>query len=290
MPANYNQKFNKQKFEESKKKLFKAPAAKHLAHKWIAMREAIEIADENCIETSQRNPDRYGLHVYTDYWPYAIIDLIGNLCKSADKAFKARDLHKAWATVAALGHYMNHGIHRHMWLHADDGKGVQILTEIIGRTILTALDAIQHVGQLHKESKFQDLGLVMGLFFNASLYFTDFELELENCLDMNWQEAIVGYAMKAEIDLLEVGVADIEGAFSRVQTKPFDRKNGNWKFSSSLNSWWRGHHVGAPFWGGESFNICHWTREERAEYSFDHEDPLKDFPEDLIKKGSIVPA
>lgn len=156
-------------------------------------------------------------------------------CKSADTALKARDLHTAWADVAALGHYLNSDCHGDYWLCADDGEGVQMLADLIGRTILTALDTVQQVDQLKKDSKFKDLGLVMALFFRApSSSWADIELVLEDVSGTNWREAIVAYAMKAEIDLRDVGVADIEEALRQVHTEPFSRKNANWKLSSSV--------------------------------------------------------
>ncbi|PIA97887.1 hypothetical protein CB0940_05936 [Cercospora beticola] len=75
---------------DSEEDFFKEPAADHPTHKWILMREGLDLLVQNCHEAMQRNPDNYGMHVFSDYWAYAIIDLIETLCKSADTALKAR--------------------------------------------------------------------------------------------------------------------------------------------------------------------------------------------------------
>ncbi|WPA98534.1 uncharacterized protein RHO25_003146 [Cercospora beticola] len=177
-----------------------------------------------------------------------------------------------------------------MWLCADDGDRVQLLSDLVGRTILTALDAVQQVGQLKKDSVFKDLGVVMASFFSApSAEWADIELVLDDVSETNWREAIVAYALKADIDLHHVGVADVEGTLGKELPRPIEDNNKDWKLSSSLDSYW-GYHMSRPIRGGKSFNICQWTRQERAKWHFDHEDPLKDFPEDVIKSGELVPA
>lgn len=124
-----------------------------------------------------------------------------------------------------------------MWLCADDGDRVQLLSDLIGRTILTALDAVQQVGQLKRDSEFKDLGVVMASFFSApSAAWEDIELVLEDVSETNWREAIVAYARKADIDLHNVGVAGIEGTLGKELPRPIEDGDKDWKFSPSVSA------------------------------------------------------
>ncbi|CAK1359794.1 unnamed protein product [Cercospora beticola] len=76
---------------DSEEDFFKEPAADHPTHKWILMREGLDLLVQNCHEAMQRNPDNYGMHVFSDYWAYAIIDLIETLILSALFTFRRSD-------------------------------------------------------------------------------------------------------------------------------------------------------------------------------------------------------
>lgn len=43
-----------------------------------------------------------------------------------------------------------------------------------------------------------------------------------------------------------------------------------------------------PTKGGDSFNILKWTREQRAEHTFDKKDPLDDKIVEQLKKGAVL--
>ena len=45
------------------------------------MKESLDLLNENCRETVQRDPDNFNLHVYTDYWNYGVLDLVDNLVR-----------------------------------------------------------------------------------------------------------------------------------------------------------------------------------------------------------------
>ncbi|KAI5360710.1 hypothetical protein Slin15195_G086260 [Septoria linicola] len=268
---------------DSGEKLFEKPASEHPDHKWILMRESLELLSDNCKETMQRDPDNFGMYVYNDYFWYAVIDLIERLCKSADTANKANDVHKLWAIVAAMGHFLNHG---------NDADRIQALTLIVGRTVLTALENVRQVGELHKNSKFKDLGLVMALYVNFSAERGGISVErtLDDNANTDWVKTIVAYALKADINITEIGVAGIEDLIENMDVDAFDQEKPNWKLSTSLNTFWRKYHTDAPIMGGGHFNITKWSRAERAEHAFDKEDPLKDFSEKDIKSGKLMPA
>lgn len=140
---------------------------------------------------------------------------------------------------------MNHGSHSNSWFGADDGR-CQQLNHIIGRTILSALDIVQRVGQLHKDSKLRDLGLVMALFAENSLGTPEYGLEttLGNSLigdndreseveQTDWHETIVAYVMKADLDLKDVGVS---GMVIRRDTEveAFDGEDTDLGFASAV--------------------------------------------------------
>lgn len=55
------------------------------------------------------------------------------------------------------------------------------------------------------------------------------------------------------------------------------------------NDYMKHHRTDGPAMGGPCFNIMQWSRDERAEYAFDNEDPLKDISEADIKSGKLMP-
>ena len=109
--------------------------------------------------------------------------------------------------MAALGHFLMNDAHI-AWIAVDDGKRVNELTGLIGCALLTVLNAIDRIEQLKANSEFRDLGLVMALYLQ-------FSREVE-CLSLSptdntdWQEVLLQYAAKAEIDLSGQGVAGLD--------------------------------------------------------------------------------
>lgn len=65
--------------EREKKDMHGLPAAEYPIWRWILMRESLDLLNENCREVAQRNPDYFDLHASTDYWNYAVLDLVENL-------------------------------------------------------------------------------------------------------------------------------------------------------------------------------------------------------------------
>ena len=110
---------------------------------------------------------------------------------------------------------------------------------------MSTLDAVQRVGELHKESKFKDLGLVMALFAEYSLSTPDYGLEttweetfddgeFEDERQRDWHETIVAYAKKADIDLKNVGVS---GTVIREGTdvEAFDGEETDWGYADAVS-------------------------------------------------------
>lgn len=112
-----------------------------------------------------------------------------------------------WAATATLVHFLLHEASM-PWTHVDDGERVTQLTRVVGCAILTALNELERIGQFSGDSKFRDLGLVMALYLRWSKAAHATTLTEDG--DIDFQEMIVAYANKIELDLTEQGVGDLE--------------------------------------------------------------------------------
>ena len=93
-----------------------------------------------------------------------------------------------------------------LWLSSDDGEGVQILYNLVGRAFLTVLDAIDREGELKAGSAYQDLGLVMSIYLAWSDAMPSYGTEGESVDAGNeegddWRRTTVACAKKGGIDL-----------------------------------------------------------------------------------------
>lgn len=86
------------------------------------------------------------------------------------------------------------------------------LTGLIGCAFLSTLNALERIDQLKPDSEFLDLGLVMALYLKFSMAASRSSICLEyknNDTSVNWQQSILEYAAKFDIDLAEQDVPEI---------------------------------------------------------------------------------
>lgn len=147
-----------------------------------------------------------------------------------------------WSIVTAVGQWLSSDLGQFgdlmTLIGIDDGERVCQRMKVVGCMFLSALDAIDHAGALKVSSRFRDLGLVMSLYLNWSWGLEDYGVGDDG--ECEWRRAIVAYAKKAGIDLLQEGAgSDFRRAFEeygRVPPLKSSAKVGRWKWPKTV-SW-----------------------------------------------------
>ncbi|EME88679.1 uncharacterized protein MYCFIDRAFT_192792 [Pseudocercospora fijiensis CIRAD86] len=201
-----------------------------------------------------------------------------------------------WAIVAALGHFLNSDSHEGAWLEVEDRARVDSLCGLIGCAVLTALNHLDRIGQLAYDSAFQDLGIVMALYirFSKDASTTVFK---ENGQDIYWQDMLLAYAYKADIELQHEGVSGLSGTLdprnSDVDLLESNVTASRWSWSKVLAEYRETHGDQASAGGtigGSRYNILSWNREQRAQYHSEKRDPMHRFkPREMSGTKLIVP-
>ncbi|KXS95531.1 hypothetical protein AC578_6980 [Pseudocercospora eumusae] len=249
-------------------------------YNWVAMSETIEMLDKYNRLASYCDPDNFDLCISSDNFDYGIIELLENLLKLCMTPMsRSPNVHQMWANIATLGHFLNSKVHESAWLEMEDRARVESLCGLIGCAILTALNHLDRIGQLAYDSAFQDLGLIMALYIRFS-YDASSTVFKENGQDVNWQDMILAYAYKADIDLSNQGVAGVGDALdprnSDVDLLDSNVTASRWGWSKVLAKYREEYGAGGAI-GGSRHNILSWSREQRAQYHPEKRDPMHRF-------------
>ncbi|KAK3658017.1 hypothetical protein LTR56_000775 [Elasticomyces elasticus] len=150
---------------------------------------------------------------------------------------------------------------------------------------LTTLAAIDAAGQLHASSRFRDLELVMCLWINWAV-------GLEYCgiggdYELEWRKGIVGFAKKAKLNLVKVGVGKpCRFALNKYNTrvKAFTNKDAGIKTWGWEDAWrYMCNFTDAdPYHEEYYFDVTKMSRGKRARLSNDSKDPLSAVPEEHL--------
>ncbi|KAF1977814.1 hypothetical protein BU23DRAFT_451375, partial [Bimuria novae-zelandiae CBS 107.79] len=136
----------------------------------------------------------------------------------------------------------------------EDGDHVCELTSMIGRALLTVLEAIQRAGELRPDSKYKDLGLVITYLLEFALDLPQYGLE-GSC--MAWRPEAVNYFKEAGLDAPTIKGTD----------------NDPWGWKERMKNYATDRHVNKKL-GGQQYDITKFTRAERAAAAFTGKDPL----------------
>ncbi|KXT04553.1 hypothetical protein AC578_8733 [Pseudocercospora eumusae] len=282
--------------DEESKVVWKKSASEHPRWKWIMLRESFDLLDAAYKDTDNRDPDTFGMYIYNDFLGYGIIEILENMLRAFNKELKPQkgkgyNYQQMWAVVTALANYVNRDASM-PYMMVDDAERCERLNAVIGCLILTALNELDRIGQLHKDSKFRDLGHVMALYLLFSKTHDTTEIEYpaldsdgdgEGAETVDWQDALVAYAEKADIDLLDQGVYGIAEVLPEAvgYTSIGKAKVERWKWTEVLREYREEYLTRSTILalatdniGGHYYDITKWSPEERAKCAFDHKDPL----------------
>lgn len=180
-----------------------------------------------------------------------VLQIFGNIDVLQVQAFnkelkpqkgKKYNYQQMWAVVSTLAHYLNRDLSM-PWMMVDDGDRCARLNALIGCMILTMLNELDRIGQLTSDSKFLDLSHVMALYLLWSTSANETTIEFselsdvddagEEPEDVDWQEALVAYAEKINVNLAEQGVSGIQDALDGINAEPLDgkAKAERWKWT-----------------------------------------------------------
>ncbi|KAK3672958.1 hypothetical protein LTR78_007068 [Recurvomyces mirabilis] len=178
--------------------VFRKLASNHPEHKWIMMWQTYMALTDAVDHSGHSDPDLFGMHVYNDFHWYGLAELLENMT-AYQKSTVETALLDLWASIAALGHWVNMNTE---FMMMDDGDRAFNLIGLIGCAFIDTLITVDKAGQLSADSIVKDLGLVMSLYLNFGRGQEDYDIEEG---DLQWRSAIVAFAKKAGIDLTVVG-------------------------------------------------------------------------------------
>lgn len=158
----------------------------------------------------QRNPDMFrGLHTWSNHHSYGYQEIILNTMSDFHKELtkKSGRTEKLWAILEALSHWLlDDDIGTWAWLK--DGEQYALTSQLIGYAFLTALNRIDREGELHKDSKYKDLSLMLGLWLDMADSYERFEdnneypdSDEEDDGPFSWSEYILAYARANDLPI-----------------------------------------------------------------------------------------
>ncbi|KAJ3158294.1 hypothetical protein HDU86_003003 [Geranomyces michiganensis] len=248
---------------EFKANIVYAPAKDFPDRKWVMLWDGWKQFKNYVKRAKYCDPDRFEMHISNDFEGYGFQELLENMVNAFETALKKKDnLVQMWAIVSAIG----------MWLNeVDQGP----------------LIAIDQADELKPDGKFLDVPLVITMWLEWSKDLPQYGIGGEA---VDWRPHAAAYFQKAKYDaskgissakklLNEMKDVD-EGAISPKTAKD------PWGWKKELSTYKSSYAIKGKI-GGTKHDITLMSRTQRAGYSFDHEDPLKDVPLKVLKEGNL---
>lgn len=248
-------------------------------HKWIIMRKGWIKLCEASRQGTYRSPDMFNMYVYNDFEGYGQLEMVENAIAGYMDEYKKKDrnLKEMWIWIVALGHWMNIAELQPLYM-IDDGDRFEKTLDLVARSLLSMLDALDRADELKSSSEFKDIGIVIGLFNQIAETFADnYPHELN--------ENALMYAVEKGID-----VSTVYGTTEKLETIEYDVPSwpavaaDRWSFTKKYNAYKKSYGK----LGGHEYDITKWTRAKRAKHAFDKKDPLAGIPEKEIKAGNLA--
>jgi hypothetical protein len=153
-----------------------------------------------------------------------------------------------WAIVNANANCLNRDTD-FSWYMNDHSERTQRIMAICGCVIITALNELDRIGQLKKDSQFLNLGYVMAIFLLRGIDLEDLlgegtNIEYPQSGDrerhfgvVDWAGVVIAYAKKADIDLSHQGVAGLGEILERTTAANLDEpaKAERWQWTALVS-------------------------------------------------------
>lgn len=256
--------------------------------KWAFTRRGKYFAHMYTDEIDKSNPDCFGMYIYNDYAGYGGQEVIENQLNAFNDDFmrKECDAHALWAHIEAMGLcFFQSDLMG--WYNLDDGPRVSATLQLIGKAVLTGLNALDRADLLKPDSKVKSIGLVLSFFLNVAenggeSMMTDLN-DKQHDKPQDWPNKIVCYAKTHDIPLnVRRNFESTVEEFDTLKPGKLGRKEGEdrwgWKtdFKKFVSQYGKTH-VGEPKArkiGGSTFSIFKMPKQQRIKHSFDKVDPL----------------
>ncbi|OQE11785.1 hypothetical protein PENVUL_c002G00083 [Penicillium vulpinum] len=255
------------------------PASEHPGEKWIFTNAGVAkwIALKQC--TAVRDPDNFEMHVYNDFFGYAVMELVENLLLDFDEA--AGDWKMQWAICEATGLYFQMSAIMSM-VGCEDGDTVNAICTTFATMFPTMLATLERNDLFKSDSEVKNLGAVIGLFIR-------FIVDVEE-YGINWDDhdaKIAAYATKHDITVHGLNHKRYEKSSREEFDLPEATADSNdpWGWQKALATLKEIHDENL---GGDSKDITSWTSAERKKASFNNKDPIPRSAMTHIKNGDIM--
>ncbi|KAL5482520.1 hypothetical protein ACEPAI_9114 [Sanghuangporus weigelae] len=176
-------------------------------------------------QANKRDPDRFDLYIYNDYFGDAVLDLVDSTLSTVYTHVTKKRWQDAWHTLDALAKFNQIC---GAWINVDDGERVAITETAHGALIVTTIRALDAAGQLNK-SFFPDLAYTLRDMAQWTLTWWD-------TLDTYYHRVLKGYGKKLlggrtdeEYKREASAVKKAYNAFVQ-KLSPEEREKGRYKF------------------------------------------------------------
>ncbi|KAI9693573.1 MAG: hypothetical protein M1820_009139 [Bogoriella megaspora] len=291
--------YRKETNECKEKDIYLKPVAEHPGWRFFTMRKAWKMQLDLEIGAEYRDPDAFDMYTYNDFYGYGLQELFENMFVAFNTEFtkKTPSLEELWAVVAALGHWVNTQ-QLAPWTMIGDCHRYRDTIQLAGCAFLSALNRLDLAKKLTADSDFKDIPLVMSLYVRFEDQFGEGFAKY----DREWSEDVVAYAARNGINI--TGISGIEKVVKKkLETINMDHfiidkpKKDEWQWKKAFKDFKDDYvgalpfhrcHSGKPQLGGEEFNIIKWTSKKRAEFNFEHKDPVPEEFLTAIARGEDV--
>lgn len=194
---------------------------------WPVMRQARQ-RRWNLIayEVRQRNPGSFGMYTWSKHPSWGIQEIVLNLLSDFDKEFKKKKgrTEELWAIVETLARWLVEEPIE--WPLMDDAKQYETTCSLIGYAFLSALNRIDREGELHKDSKYKDLSLMLALW-----------LRLSDLYDDSW--SVDGPTYNHPEEMAEIGGGRNWSGYIFLYAKAYDIPiAGTWDIDAEIEERW----------------------------------------------------
>ncbi|KAF2815195.1 uncharacterized protein BDZ99DRAFT_459125 [Mytilinidion resinicola] len=276
--------------EESKRFLEKTPAEAP-SWRWTVTNMANYLVNTYKDDAECRNPDNFGMYIYNDFAGYGLQEVIENQLVMFHEEFNKEDCdpHRLFVYMEAMAIWLFTSDMSH-WTGLNDGARVSATMDIIGRCLLTSLNALERADLLEPGSKVKNIPMVLSMFLDFA---DDGEGTTAMHFDMDgnenpqtWPYFVVAYVNAHGIDIEGKGLYGIDSiadGYDDEEMAIFEEHEpgpDRWGFSAAFEAFathWEVH-------AGQSnkYDIIAMEPEERMEYAFDHQDPLDTMDPDYL--------
>jgi len=267
------------------------PAKDHPDWKWVMQWQACKNWQEYKVRAKYCCPDNFGMYICNDWEGWGLMELMENMINDFDKALKKKktSLQPMWGAMSTIIWWLS-AIDEGAFINNEDGEKVCHMTEMLGFTLLRALEELSRADELKSGSAFPDIPIMITMLLEWSHDLHNYGIK-DNAVE--WRPHAIAYFKKGKFDV-SMGTARTARLLQGEEDQepddesklPKKDEKDPWCWAARLKKYkkLRGH--GGRI-GGTQYDITKMSRRERASHAFDNKDPLADIPIKELKNNNI---